>query len=98
MYIFLRKDIDSTYQIIQAGHALFEHALILNEKPSDISSFCLLEAKDEDDLKKIASELEMKNINFTIFYEPDISSYTSICVGPVYGKERKKFSKYKLFK
>jgi len=99
MYIFLRKDIDSTYQIIQAGHALFEHAHTLNEKPSDISSFCLLEAKDEDDLEKIASELEMKNINFTMFHEPDYDTgYTAIAAGPIYGNERKKFRKYRTFK
>jgi len=99
MYIFIRADIDPTYQIIQTGHALFEHAIKLDKKPEQISSFCLLQAKDEKDLLKISSELEMKDINFTIFNEPDYDTgYTAIAAGPIYGKDRKMFKKFKYFK
>ncbi len=99
MYIFIRTDIDPTYQIIQAGHALFEHALTLTEKPTDISSFCLLEAKNEDALLKIEDRLRMGDINFTIFNEPDHNTgYTAIAAGPIYGEQRKLFKKYKMKK
>lgn len=54
MYIFIRRDLDATYKIIQAGHALFEHALKITNKPDQISSFCLLDAKDEEDLIRIS--------------------------------------------
>ena len=99
MYIFIRTDIDSTYQIIQSGHALFEHALTLKNKPEQISSFCLLQAKSEDELIKISQKLEMKDINFTMFHEPDYNTgYTSIAAGPIYDKDRKFFKKFNFYK
>jgi hypothetical protein len=99
MYIILRKDLDPTYQIIQSGHALFEHALTLTDKPSQTSNFCLLEAKDEEDLMKIAGKLEQKDINLTMFHEPDYDTgYTAIAAGPIYGEDRKHFKKFKFFR
>ena len=99
MYIFVRTDIDKTYQMIQSGHALFEHALTIENKPEQISSFCLLQAKDENDLLKISEKLKMKDINFTIFNEPDYNTgYTAIAVGPIYGEDRKFFKKFKFYK
>lgn len=99
MYTFIRKDLGEAYKIIQAGHALFEHALTLNDKPERTSHFCLLEAKDENDLMQIASKLEMKNINFTMFHEPDYDTgYTAITAGPIYGTDRKHFKKYRIYK
>ena len=98
MYIFIRKDIDEAYKIIQAGHALFEHALTLTEKPEQTSHFCLLEAADEEELMNIASKLEGDEINFTAFHEPDYDTgYTAIAAGPIYGADRKKFKRYKFF-
>jgi len=99
MYIFIRKDLDKTYQIIQSGHALFEHALKIKNKPSDISSFCLLEAKTEEELLKISEKLEMKNIEHTKFFEPDFETgYTAIAAGPIYDDDRKFFRKFKFYK
>jgi len=99
MYIFLRKDIDTAYQIIQTGHALFEHALTIKNKPTQISSFCLLEAKNEQDLLRISAELEMNDIHFTMFHEPDYETgYTAIAAGPIYDAERKLFKKFKMYK
>lgn len=80
---------------------MFEHALTLtdDEKPKLTSSFCLLEAKDEDELRQIAGQLEQDGIKFTAFYEPDYNTgYTAITAGPIYGDNRKKFKKYKFFR
>lgn len=99
MYIFIRSDIDKTYQIIQAGHALFEHALTLTDKPDNTSSFCLLEAKNEMELLKIEDRLKMEDINLTTFYEPDHDTgFTAIAAGPIYGEQRKLFKKYRMKK
>jgi hypothetical protein len=98
MYIILRKDLDPAYQIIQSGHALFEHALSITDKPDEISHFCLLEAKDEDELLKISEKLERKDIDFTLFHEPDHEAgYTAIAAGPIDGTDRKHFKKFKFF-
>ncbi len=99
MYIFIRTDIDKTYQIIQTGHALFEHALKIKQKPENISNFCLLQAKDEADLIKIASKLEIRGIDHTMFHEPDYDTgCTAIAAGPIYGDDRKFFKKFKFYK
>ena len=98
IYIFIRTDIDKTYQIIQTGHALFEHGLNIKDKPDQISSFCLLQAKDEKHLLKISQKLGMNGIDFTMFHEPDLNEFTSIAIGPIYGDERKFFKKFKLYR
>ena len=99
IYILLRKDLDKTYQIIQAGHALFEHALTLEKKPEQISSFCLLELKDENELEKAANKLERTDIPFTKFFEPDYSTgFTAIAAGPIYDEDRNFFKKFKFYK
>lgn len=99
IYIILRKDLDTTYQIIQSGHALFEHGLKIEDKPKTTSHFCLLEAKDEQDLLKIKEKLEQKDIDLTCFHEPDFDTgYTCIAAGPIYGADRRLFKKYKFFK
>lgn len=99
MYIFIRRDLDATYKIIQAGHALFEHALKITNKPDQISSFCLLDAKDEEDLIRISKKLEMKGIDFTMFYEPDYDTgHTAIAAGIINENDRKHFKKYRLAK
>lgn len=59
----------------------------------------MLELKDEDDLEKAASKLEMTDIPFTKFFEPDYDTgFTAIAVGPIYGDERKIFKKFKFYK
>jgi len=99
MYIFIRKDLSEAYKIIQAGHALFEHAITLNDKPKQTSHFCLLEAKDENELIQIAGKLEFKDINYTMFNEPDYATgYTAIAAGPIYDSDRKHFKKYRIYK
>jgi hypothetical protein len=58
-----------------------------------------LQAKDESELLSIADRLEMRDINFTMFHEPDFETgYTSIAAGPIYGSSRNFFKKFKFFR
>lgn len=99
IYIILRKDLDPAYQIIQSGHALFEHALTLKNKPNQTSHFCLLEAKDEEELLNISDKLKGKGMDFTLFHEPDYDTgYTCLAAGPIYGEDRRLFKKFKFFR
>ena len=99
IYIILRKDLDPVYQIIQAGHSLFEHGLKITTPPEQTAHFCLLEAKDETELLKIKERLEQKDFEHTLFHEPDYDTgYTSLAIGPIYGEDRRFFKKYKFFR
>jgi hypothetical protein len=58
-----------------------------------------LETNDETELLKIGEYLEDKEIDFTMFHEPDnCAGNTAIAVGPIYGKDRKFFKKFKFYK
>ena len=49
------------------------------------------------DLLYSAAKIEAHNIEFSIFYEPDIGNTpTAIATRPVYGQERKVFQKFQL--
>lgn len=89
------------YQLVQACHACLERGFSLpdNKKPNTTSFLVLFSAKDEDDLKKKADYLDMHNISYEMFNEPDYDTgFTAICTEPIYNEQRKLFSKFKLWK
>ncbi len=97
IYTFIRNDLRTEQKIVQLGHATWEAGLRF-ANPGNISSLILLHADDEDDLKSIARRLDEKGIDYYMFYEPDISSYTAICTRPVFSStERALFSKWELY-
>ena len=95
MYIFVREDLSLSQQIVQAGHATFEIGTL---HPANTHSphFVLLGAKTELKLLEIAEWLISHNVEFKMFYEPDISSYTALATQPMSGETRNKFKKFKL--
>jgi hypothetical protein len=97
IYTFIRDDLSHAQKIVQLGHATYEAGQVF-EKPSEIASLVLLHANDETDLLSIAEKLDEKGIEYVMFYEPDISSYTAICTRPVYTKnERSFFKRWELY-
>lgn len=92
IYTFIRADLSHAQKIVQLGHATYEAGQKF-EKPSEIASLILLHANDEDDLLRIATDLEEKGIEFVMFFEPDTDSYTAICTRPVYSKKERSFFK-----
>ena len=97
IYTFICDDLTPEQKIVQLGHATYEAGQAF-EKPSEIASLVLLHANNEDDLTGIAQQLDAKGIEFVMFYEPDISSYTAICTRPVYSKnERSFFKRWELY-
>ena len=97
IYTFIREDLTPAQKIVQIGHACYEAGKLFQDKEG-ISSLILLYAKDEEDLMFIAERLEMKGIDFYMFYEPDLNSHTSICTRPVSQKERPFFKRWDLYK
>ena len=97
-YCFIRKDMPHFYQIIQAAHATQEITKQIDH-PEKTCHFILFEAKNEADLQKIKTKLDMKGIKSHMFNEPDYGTgYTSIATEPIYGDDRQFFKKFKMFK
>lgn len=98
IYTFIRGDLPHAQKIVQLGHATWEAGLVF-EKPNDIASLILLHADNETALLDVAQRLDEKSIEYVMFFEPDIDSYTSICTRPVYTKnERSFFKQWGLYK
>lgn len=96
-YCFIRKDMPIHYQIIQAAHATQEITKS-TEHPDNTCHFILFEVKDEEDLTKIKTKLDVKGIKSHMFHEPDVGEYTSITTAPMFGNDRKFFKKFKMFR
>lgn len=99
IYTFIRKDLSPEQKIVQIGHACHEAGKRTEDK--EISSLVLLAAENEQDLKNIAEELDMKGIDHYIFFEPDFGpmGYSAICTRPIAEKrEQRLFKKWKLYK
>lgn len=98
IYTFIREDISFAQRIVQIGHACYEAGKLFNDSHG-ISSLILLSAKDEQEIKSIADKLNMRNIDFYAFFEPDNNmGYSAICTKPITdASERKFFRKWDLF-
>ena len=96
-YVIVRTDIPQVQQIVQSSHAALEAGFRFTQ-PKEVSHLILLSVKSEEQLKKTAHMLCEKEIDFHMFYEPDVSEFTAICTKPLFGDECKVFQRYKLFK
>lgn len=98
MYIFIRRDLSPTYQIVQAAHATHEAGIRFG-KTEHPTHFVLIDTKDERHLEEIAMYLRRHNIEFEMFYEPDHNTgYTAIATKPLYGDERRPMRKFSIYK
>ncbi len=89
-----RSDITQGYQVVQTAHSIadfaYQHPNHFNEWKEKSNSIISLSVDSEEKLIKYYDKLS--NITpCSIFFEPDVNQYTSICV---YGKPevRKKLS------
>jgi len=93
--IVTRADIPKGYQTVQSAHAIADFAHRFPETfkkwKSESNSIIVLSVKDEKELKSLFIKLKRLSAETIIFYEPDVSALTSLCV---YGSPeiRKKLS------
>lgn len=80
MFIIVRKDLDLVYRMVQGGHALaqfaLEHREIFNQWNNGYLIF--IEVEQLDDLRNLSAKLSFKDIEFSIFFEPDINEITAL--------------------
>lgn len=99
LYLFIRKDIPFTHQLIQLSHAAWEHGLKA-EPPERTTHFCLFECDDETELLEISGDLNANSLEHTTFFEPDRDTgFTAIACGPFLKSDprRNHFRKYELY-
>ena len=80
LYCIVRKDLSTSQQAVQAGHAVAE--FLLRGKPSSWSNGTLiyLGVKGLNQLEKLKYKFEHDEIPYTEFREPDIENEpTAIC-------------------
>lgn len=84
-------------QIVQASHAALEAGFRFTQ-PKEVSHLIVLSVKSEEELRRTAHSLCESDLDFHMFYEPDVSQFTAICTRPLFGDECRIFKRYKLFK
>jgi hypothetical protein len=94
-YLFIRKDLTSPQQIVQASHA----ALQAGNRFGPHSHLVLIGVNCEEELYKAAGHLEQHEIEFEMFHEPDDNTgHTAICTRPLAGSERRPLRRFQLMK
>ena len=93
--MFVRTDLDTAYQAVQATHAGIAAArrnLIHGEHPNLV----VLGVPSTKALLDASVHLSHKGIRHEMFFEDDVDSYTAICTESVPKEQRKAFKEYKL--
>ena len=87
LIVVTRRDLTPGYQLVQANHAvakfIFEFTQIAKKWYDESNYIATLATKNESELHLLINKAKEKNINFTIFCEPDIDNQiTAICLEP----------------
>lgn len=83
LVVITRSDITPGYQAVQSTHSIadfaHDHPQHFAEWKSTSNSIICLSAKSEDHLLKLYEKYKGKTPT-TIFFEPDVNAYTSLCL------------------
>jgi len=87
LYVVVRKDLLPSYRSVQATHSAiqFQHEFpeISKKWQTKSNTLALLTAKDEQHLIDLMYKAKIKNINYSIFTEPDLNyEITSVTFDP----------------
>lgn len=95
IYVFCRKNLTGSQQAVQAGHALLELSKKIDMEYHPSSVFTVV--KSEEKLKMVIQELIDKNINFSLFREPDLNNeITSVATEPLFDDKRVFLKRFQL--
>lgn len=95
VYVFCRKNLTSSQQAVQAGHALLELANKVDMQYHPSSVFVVV--KSEEKLKMIIKELIDNDINFSMFREPNLNNeITSVATEPLFDDKRDLLKRFQL--
>jgi hypothetical protein len=94
MYLFVRSDLSAPQQIVQTAHAVDE--IGMRYKSDGTNYMVLCGATNEEHLLTIAECLDKNEIDYEMFFEPDIGAHTAIATRPLRGTERAPLKKFRL--
>jgi len=96
LYVLTRRDLSPAQQLVQAAHAVLEHARHI--PPTAEHPHLVVAGVDGlPDLCRAADRLRERGVPFVDFREPDINDEpTAIAAGPVRGRDRAYFRRYRL--
>ena len=82
---------------MQVGHACLEAGRQF-EQPSRVSNLVVLAVPSVSALHQAASRIEMWDIRYVLFNEPDRGlRETALCTEPIYGTDRRCFRQFRLW-
>lgn len=81
--------------MVQAVHAGIEAGAKFGADVKD-TNLVILETDNEDTLKDKELFLQYMNIDYVIFFEPDVNGFTAICTQPVSKQQKKLFQNEKM--
>lgn len=97
-YTFIRRDLPIQHQLVQACHSALEAGSEFKE-PGHIPNLILLDAKNEQHLFEISDLLDLHNIRYHKFFEPDNNmGYSSITTEPLTEDRKRILSTFKLWR
>ena len=94
MYLFTRADLSIPQQIVQTAHAVDE--IGMRHKSDGTNFMVLCDAASEEHLFTIAECLDKHEIDYEMFFEPDIGQHTAIATQPLRGSQRTPLRKFQL--
>ena len=74
MYVITRKDLSTSQQAVQAGHALADFLLYGKHTKWDNGTLIYLGVRGLWELEKLKLKLKMWDVPHSEFYEPDIGN------------------------
>jgi hypothetical protein len=74
LFVITRNDMDFVYQGVQLGHGVGSFLVAHPDHPWKNHTLVYLEVDDLKELERWTKKLQMRGLEFTTFYEPDIGN------------------------
>ena len=100
VYVFVRKDLPLSQQIVQSNHASLEAGIKFgSDNIEEPSSLILISVKNKAQLEKALEDLKTKEIKTVSFYEPDWDyGFTAFATEPLTIDKKQLLKMYQLWK
>ena len=85
LFVIVRRDLTPSQQAVQAGHAVAEYLIFNPNTRWNNGTLVYLGVKNEEELEKWVYRLNLDDIQFASFIEPDMN-YEKTAIASVYNE------------